>query len=207
MIQSHRCRPILVLGLVIALSLICQVFSLPEDCSSPNDDLYTFNTKYGHFMYRENVISTWPRNPATGELVEGGRIEYHLNSILEVPIQNVSGSPVCQKFKSFSFTGEHPEQWASLPHKELNMTDSTTTCTRERKTISIGPNVTADAIVVTVTSTLDPSMTFNVTFAVSNTDKPVTVKSFDPQFSTANRSLSFQYVYVTTIFEEFSLFD
>lgn len=184
-------------ALVIALSLVGIVSAAIDDCSSSNDDLYTLDTSHGHFMFRDNIITTWPRSPITGELMEGGRIRYHLNSILEVPIQNVSGSPVCQKFRSFSFAPDYPSQWASLPRKELNFTASTSTCTRERKTISIAPNVTAEAIIVTITSSLDPSMLFNVTFGVPNSKEPVMVKSFDPQFTTGNRSLSFAYAYVT----------
>lgn len=181
---------------VIAFSLAQLATSIADDCSSSNDDLYSLDTKYGHFMYRDNIITTWPRNPMTGELIEGGRVRYHLNSIMEVPIQNVSGTPVCQKFQSFSFSSNYPSQWASLPRKELNFTDSQSTCTRERKTISIAPNVTADAIVVTIRSTTDASAVFNVTFALPNSTTPVTTRSFDPQFTTANRSLSYSYLYV-----------
>lgn len=193
---SGRWAGLVALMLVIAFSLVQVATSIADDCSSSNDDLYSLDTKYGHFMFRDNIITTWPRNPLTGELIEGGRMRYHLNSIMEVPIQNVSGNPVCQKFQSFSFSAEYPSQWASLPRKELNFTGSQTSCTRERKTISIAPNVTADAIIVTISSALDPSMVFNVTFALPNVTAPVTTRSFDPQFTTANRSLAYSYKYV-----------
>lgn len=185
------------LGAAICLVLFCGALAVSEPCSSSNDSAYYMNSKHGHYRFHGNTMSAWPRNPATGQLIEAGRLDYQMMAMLEVPLRTVSGRAACQKFQAFSFSPDLPTAIDSLPKKVLNMTAESTSCLRERKTLSIGPNATADSVVLSVTSTEVPSMRFSLTFAVPDIAEPVPIRTYDPQATTSFLPLDFQFMYGT----------
>lgn len=191
---------ILALGLVICLSNVGSSFSQREPCDSSNDAHYYLDSKHGHYRFHGPVMSAWPKNPSTGELVERARLDYTMVSIFEVPLAPNGDSSSCQRFNAFSFSSEIPNSLAQLPKKVLTAISNSTSCERERKVISIAPNVTVNAVVIHISSLEDPSMRFNLTFAVPSIDEPLIIQSFEAQSSTAFLPLNFQYMYVKRSF-------